>query len=182
VSDGVPVGWARTTPGGKPGARRAAVILLRGAGDATAEESIVRDVSARLVKRGYVVEVLRYFDRTHTTVDGGAWLRTIGDAVNQLDQAPGVDSARIGLHCAQANHRVKAVVDYFGVYRVKDPANVAKLPPVLLMQGESEAQRVDAMLTKYNVPHETDIYSGQPDSRQTADHVADFLARYLPAN
>jgi hypothetical protein len=42
------------------------------------------------------------------------------------------------------------------------------------------------MLTKYNVPHETDVYPGSPngltpaESQQAAEHVIDFLRRYLP--
>jgi dienelactone hydrolase len=101
--------------------------------------------------------------------------------------------AALALHRAQVDKRVKAVVDYFGVYRVRDPANAGKLPPVLIVGGEAstfvpitEARRLDAMLTKYNVPHETDVYPGSPngltpaESQQAAEHVIDFLRRYLP--
>jgi dipeptidyl aminopeptidase/acylaminoacyl peptidase len=65
---------------------------------------------------------------------------------------------------------------------------------VLIVGGEAstfvpvtEARRLDAMLTKYNVPHETDVYPGSPngltaaESQQAAEHVIDFLRRYLPA-
>jgi hypothetical protein len=55
---------------------------------------------------------------------------------------------------------------------------------VFIVGGE-EARRFDAMLTKYNVPHTTDVYPASPngltpaESQQTAEHVMDFLRRYL---
>jgi dienelactone hydrolase len=101
--------------------------------------------------------------------------------------------AALALHRAQADKRVRAVVDYFGVYRARDESNVAKLPPVLIVGSEMgtfvpvrEARRLDGLLNKYNVPHETDVYPGSPaglspaESQQAAEHVIDFLRRYLP--
>ncbi|HSY80773.1 MAG TPA: dienelactone hydrolase family protein [Gemmatimonadaceae bacterium] len=212
ISDSVPISWERFEAVGKSHGPHPALILLHGAGGVPAEDSVLREAAKKLAAHGYVIEILQYFDRTKTIVadvgdqraDFGQWMRSLGDAITQLRTAPGVDSTKIGLvginvgaalalHRAQVDKRVKAVVDYFGVYRVRDPANAGKLPPVLIVGGEAstfvpiaEARRLDAMLTKYNVPHETDVYPGSPngltpaESQQAAEHVIDFLRRYLP--
>ena len=212
MSDGVPISWERFAAASKSRGPNPALILLHGAGGVPAEDSVLREAAKKLASHGYVVEVLQYFDRTKTIVadvgdqraDFGQWMRTLGDAITQLRTAPEVDSTKIGLvgvnvgaalalHRAQFDKRVKAVVDYFGVFRIRDPANASKLPPVLIIGGEAstfvpvaEARRLDAMLTRYNVPHETDVYPGSPsgltptESQQAAEHVIDFLRRYLP--
>lgn len=212
ISDSVPISWERFEAVGKSHGPHPALILLHGAGGVPAEDSVLREAAKKLAAHGYIVETLQYFDRTKTIVaDVGdvrtefpKWMRAVGDAITQLRTAPDVDSTKIGLvginvgaalalHRAQFDKRVKAVVDYFGVYRVKDSANVAKLPPVLIVGGEgstfvpiSEARRLDQLLTRYNVPHETDVYPGSPngltpaESQQAAEHVIDFLRRYLP--
>ena len=213
ISDNVSVSWERFAAVSKSRGPHPALILLHGAGGVPAEDSVLREAARKLASHGYVVEVLQYFDRTKTIVadvgdqraDFGQWMRALGDAITQLRTAPEVDSTKIGLvgvnvgaalalHRAQVDKRVKAVVDYFGVYRVRDPANAGKLPPVLIVGGEAstfvpvaESRRLDALLTRYNVPHETDVYPGSPsgltpaESRQAAEHVIDFLQRYLVA-
>ena len=213
MSDSVPVSWERFAAVSKSHGPHPALILLHGPGGVPAEDSVLREAAKKLASRGYVVEILQYFDRTKTIVadvgdirsNSGAWLHTLGDAITQLSTAPDVDSTKIGLlginlgaalalHRAQNDKRIKAVIDYFGMYRVRDPEYASKLPPVLIVGGEAstfvpvtEARRLDAMLTKYNVPHETDVYPGSPngltaaESQQAAEHVVDFLRRYLPA-
>jgi dienelactone hydrolase len=212
VVDSVTVGWERFAAVSKSHGPHPALILLHGAGGVPVEDAILREAAQKLAAHGYVVEILQYFDRTHTIVaditdtknDFGPWLHAVGDAITQLRTAPDVDSTKIGLvgvnigaalalHRAQYDKRVHAVVDYFGVFRMKDESKAATLPPVLIVGSEMgtfvpvrEARRLDALLTKYNVPHETDVYPGSPaglspaESQQAAEHVIDFLRRYLP--
>ncbi|HZS61107.1 MAG TPA: dienelactone hydrolase family protein [Gemmatimonadaceae bacterium] len=148
----------------KPRLLRPALLFV-GSGD-----SVLKDVEAR----GYVVHVLPLGD-----------LREIGDAITKLQAEPGVDSSKIGLagmyagaalvlHRAQVDKRVKAVVEFYGAYRARDPENASHLPPVLIVGSQAEAQHLDALLTRYNVPHE------RVDRQQVSEHVIDFLGKYLP--
>lgn len=160
---------------------RPALILIPG----VAEDSVLKQVAVKLESRGYLVKVLQPFNGD-VRRDFQEWVRALGDTITQLRTESDVDSTKIGLvgvsagaalalHRAQIDSRVKAVVDYFGVYRVRDPEYASKLPPVLIIGGE--AARLDAMLTKYHVPHEMEAHPGIP---QAAEHVVDFLRRYLP--
>lgn len=182
TSDNVTVSWERFAAESKSHGPHPAVILLHGA--VPADDSVLGEAAKRLASHGYVVEVLQYADPTHTDprADFGAWIRTVGDAITQLSTAPGVDSTEIGLvgvsvgaslalHRAQIDKRVKAVAEYYGAYRVREPAYAAKLPPVLIVGVKAEAQRLDGLLTTYHVPHELDPHG---------EHLTDFLKRYLP--
>jgi len=184
ISDGVSVGWERFEAVSRSRGPHPALIFLHG----PAEDSVARESAKKLAARGYVVEILRYADIGDQRTDFAQWMRAVGDAITQLGTAPGVDSTKIGLvgakvgaalalHRAQVDKRVKVVVEYFGAYRVRDPANAGKLPPVFIVGGTGEeARRLDVMLTKYNVPHQIDV----TESQQTPEHVVDFLRRYLP--
>ena len=193
MSDNVPVSWERFPATSQSRRPHPALILLHGTDGAAAEDSTARESAKQLAARGYVVEIVHYADLGNQREDFPKWMRVVGDAITQLGEAPGVDSTRIGLvgvkvgaalalHHAQVDKRVKAVVEYYGFYRARDEANAAKLPPVFIVGEAStagpatEARRLDALLTRYNVPHELVI-----DSPQAPERVGDFLRKYLVA-
>src|SRR5262245_20845211 len=109
----------------RPGTdRRPAVVLLHGC-DGWEQLAAYRFVATSLVESGYVVVLIRYFDRTGTPdqvdaarkadflrwLDGKArhekentarqhfeaWIGTVGDAVAYTRQLPNVDADRVGL-------------------------------------------------------------------------------------
>jgi carboxymethylenebutenolidase len=186
VSDGVTVAWERFAAVSTSHGPHPALILLHGVTAVAPADSVLEQAARKLAARGYEVEVLQYLVGDPRT-NFGPWMRTVGDAITQLASTPGVDSTKIGLigvnvgaavalHRAQVDTRVRAVVDYFGVYRVRDNAFAAKLPPVLIVGGDAEAQRLDALLKQYNVPHE------MVEPALAPQRVVDFLRRYLPPN
>src|SRR3984957_8534146 len=91
----------------KGAGRHAAIIILHGGSgmgaDSASEE--LRASAGALATRGYVTEIVHYFDATGTTTatlrgaltDVPTWNRTIGDAITQLGSEPSVDSTRIAL-------------------------------------------------------------------------------------
>jgi dienelactone hydrolase len=132
------------------------------------------------------------------------WTREIVSAVGVLGQNPAVKRDRIALMGyslgaflalavgASESGRVAAVIEYFGRMQDSYIAMAANMPPTLILHGSADtiipvryAYDLDALLTKYNRPHEMKIYPGAGhglDSSTRADawrRSMDFLRRYL---
>jgi dienelactone hydrolase len=192
----------------KGGGRHAAVIILHGGSgmgaDSASEE--LRASAGALATRGYVTEIVHYFDATGTTTatlrsaftDVPTWNRTIGDAITQVASDPSVDATRIALlgvglggrlailHAAE-DPRVRCVVDYFGGIGDKGARRITRMPPVDVvgMEGDAEVTTLHDLLTRLNVRSELHIYPGRagamaPSDRRDAGQGAEkFLETYL---
>ena len=132
------------------------------------------------------------------------WTREIRDGIDALGKNPAVLRDRIALlgHSlgaflalavgASEGGRVAAVIDYYGGMNRSYIAMAANMPPTLILHGDADATvpvryayELDALLTRYNRPHEMKIYPGAGhglDSASNADAwrtTLDFLRRYL---
>jgi len=132
------------------------------------------------------------------------WTREITDGIGALGKNPAVLRDRIALlgHSlgaflalavgASEGGRVAAVIDYYGGMNRSYVAMAANMPPTLILHGGADATvpvhyayELDALLTRYNRPHEMKIYPGAGhglDPASSADAwrtTLDFLRRYL---
>jgi dienelactone hydrolase len=132
------------------------------------------------------------------------WMREITDGIDALGKNPAVARDRIALlgHSlgaflalavgASEGGRVAAVIDYYGGMNRSYVAMAANMPPTLILHGSADATvpvryayELDALLTRYNRPHEMKIYPGVGhglDPASSADAwrtTLDFLRRYL---
>jgi len=191
------------------GQRFPAVIGLHGSGGGY---PLVMVPGRVLAAQGFAVYVLHYFNRTGTTWvsdratilrHGPAWVKTVWDAISFVGQQPQVDSERIGLvgfslgaylslATASIDHRVKAVVDFFGGFPKEMKFLMRRFCPVLILHGDaddtvpvSEAHYIAEMAQKKNVPYELKIYPGaghgfSPEIMADASQrTLNFLRTYL---
>ena len=132
------------------------------------------------------------------------WTREIEDGIDVLGHNPAVERDRIALigHSlgaflalavgASEGGRVAAVIDYYGGMNNSYIPMAANMPPTLILHGSADptipvryAYALDALLTRYNRPHEMKIYPGvghglDPKTRAQAwQRSLDFLRRYL---
>jgi len=132
------------------------------------------------------------------------WTREIADGIDVLGKNPAVKRDRIALigHslgaflalavAASEGGRVAAVIEYYGGMNRSYVPMMANMPPTLILHGSADATipvrnayELDALLTRYNRPHEVKIYPGVGhglDSASNADawrRSLDFLQRYL---
>jgi len=132
------------------------------------------------------------------------WTREIADGIDALAQNPAVERDRIALigHSlgaflalavgASEGGRVAAVVEYYGGMNNSYLPMAANMPPTLILHGSADstvpvryAYNLDALLTRYNRPHDIKIYPGaghglDPKTRADAWRSSlDFLRRYL---
>jgi carboxymethylenebutenolidase len=132
------------------------------------------------------------------------WTREIASAIDALGENPAVERDRIALigHSlgaflalavgASEGGRVAAVIEYYGALTNTSPSMIANMPPTLILHGSADttipvryAYELDALLTRYNRPHEMKIYPGvghglDPASGADAwQKSLDFLRRYL---
>lgn len=132
------------------------------------------------------------------------WTREIADGIGVLGRNPAVERDRIALMGfslgaflalnvgASEGGRVGAIVEYYGFFNKSDAAMAANMPPTLILHGAADAtvpvrhaREVDALLTKYNRPHEMKIYPGAGHGLDQASNddawrtSMDFLRRYL---
>ncbi len=132
------------------------------------------------------------------------WMREIVSAMDALAQNPAVARDRIALMGfslgaflalavgAAQGGRVAAIVEYYGAMNNSYRSMAANMPPTLILQGGADtvvppryARDLDALLTKYDRPHQMKIYPGaghglDPASRADAWRTSlDFLRRYL---
>jgi carboxymethylenebutenolidase len=133
-----------------------------------------------------------------------AWMREIVSGIDVLNEDPAIERDRIvvmgfslGAFLALAvgaseGGRVAAIVEYYGGMNNSYISMAANMPPTLILHGDADttvpvryARDLDALLTKYNRPHEMKIYPGawhglDPASRDDAwRRSMDFLRRYL---
>ena len=160
-----------------------AVIALHGAGGSV---SGMERYASVLAEQRFAVYLLHYFDRTGTeSADKQTilrnfplWMKTLWDAISFVETQPPVDRERIallgfslGAYLSLANsaidHRVKAVVEFFGGMPKEMNLFMRRLCPVLILHGEAdptvpveEAYQLQKLLEKKGIPYEIKIYPG----------------------
>jgi dienelactone hydrolase len=132
------------------------------------------------------------------------WMREIVSGIDVLNENPTIERDRIAVMGfslgaflalavgASEGGRVAAIVEYYGGMNSSYISMAANMPPTLILHGVADttvpvryARDLDALLTKYNRPHEMKIYPGawhglDPASRDDAwRRSMDFLRRYL---
>jgi len=184
-----------------------AVIVVHGLRGA---QTLVEQYAPLLTRFGYAVFVLKYFESTesarpswpeiqqHFTV----WLDVLSDAVTWLGQQPGIDVERIGLlgvslgaflslSLASVDARIAAVVDLFGGMPDFFAEKATRMPPVLIIHGESDelvplsdARKVEALMRRLGAPCESRIYSGHGHilAGTAAWDAAQRIYRFLESN
>jgi carboxymethylenebutenolidase len=187
-----------------------AVIALHGAGGNVIG---MEQYASLLAAQGFVVYVLHYFDRTGTeSADKPTilrnfplWMKTLWDAISFVETQPQVDGERIallgfslGAYLSLANsaidHRVKAVVEFFGGMPKEMKLFMRRLCPVLILHGEAdptvpveEAYQLQKLLEKKGIPYEIKIYPGTGHGfeseiwRDAGLQSLQFLRKYLAA-
>ena len=187
-----------------------AVIALHGAGGNVIG---MEQYASLLAAQGFVVYVLHYFDRTGTeSADKPTilrnfplWMKTLWDAISFVETQPQVDGERIallgfslGAYLSLANsaidHRVKAVVEFFGGMPKEMNLFMRRLCPVLILHGEAdptvpveEAYQLQKLLEKKGIPYEIKIYPGTGHGfeseiwRDAGLQSLQFLRKYLAA-
>jgi carboxymethylenebutenolidase len=188
-----------------------AVIALYGAGG---NISGMEQYASMLAAQGFAVYLLHYFDRTGTeSADKPTilrnfplWMKTLWDAISFIETQPRVDGKRIallgfslGAYLSLANspidHRVQAVVEFFGGMPKEIHLFMRRLCPVLILHGEAdatvpvdEAYQLQKLLEKKGIPYEMKIYPGaghgfedQTIWRDAGLRSLQFLQKYLGA-
>ncbi|HUO05787.1 MAG TPA: dienelactone hydrolase family protein [Candidatus Binataceae bacterium] len=173
-----------------------AVIMLHGASGNLGHgygdfEKICTDLAAA----GYFTEFIEYYSQTGAVgvdhpvqmmEDFPVWLAEIKSGIDALDKNPAVDPHRVAMvgyslgaflslaTGASQPHRISAVVEYYGGLPIEMEPDITALPPTLIIHGEKDsivpvakAHELDALMTKYNRPHEMVLY---PD----ANHAFNF--------
>jgi carboxymethylenebutenolidase len=202
VSQGKTIGVEKFEP--KEGGKHPAILILHGAGGMEIGGPEFREFARELARRGYVAQIVHYFDRTGTRrADGPAigrsfssWMLTIGDALTEVSKQSNVDPGRIGLlgfslgsylslSVASQDRRVSAVVEYFG--GLPDPFtwNLKRFPPTLILHGDAdpvvpvaEARKLERLFREKNLPFEIRVYAGQ-GHRFTGEDDKDAYLRSL---
>ena len=151
-------------------ARRAAVVVLHGAGGMLFDGPDMRRMAARLAEAGYPAYLVHYFDRTHSIAATDSimrqhfdeWLPTVRDAISWARVQPGNDGRPVGVYgyslgaflslaATSENKEVGAVVEQAGGIWYGQRERLRRLPPVLMIHGR-EDQRVP--LQEFEVPLE----------------------------
>ena len=193
-----------------PDAPVPAVIALHGAGGSV---SGMEQFAGLLAAQGFAVYLLHYFDRTGiASADKQTilrnfplWMKTLWDAISFVETQPQVDRESIallgfslGAYLSLANsaidHRVKAVVEFFGGMPKEMNLFMRRLCPVLILHGEAdptvpveEAYRLQKLLEKKGIPYEIKIYPGAGPGfeseiwRDAGLRSLQFLQKYLAA-
>jgi len=188
-----------------------AVVALYGAGG---NISGMEQYASMLAAQGFAVYLFHYFDRTGTeSADKPTilrnfplWMKTLWDAISFIETQPRADGKRIallgfslGAYLSLANspidHRVQAVVEFFGGMPKEIHLFMRRLCPVLILHGEAdatvpvdEAYQLQKLLEKKGIPYEMKIYPGaghgfedQTIWRDAGLRSLQFLQKYLGA-
>jgi carboxymethylenebutenolidase len=195
VSQGKSIGVEKFEPGSA--GKHPAIVILHGAGGMDVGGREFRAFARELAKRGYVAEIVHYFDQTGTRFADGltigrsfsAWMVTVTDAIGLLAKQDNVDPERIGLlgfslgsylslSVASRDARVAAVVEYFGGLPELFAFNLRRFPPTLILHGDadkvvpvSEARKLERRLSAKQFPFEIRIYPGQGHRFTGADNI-----------
>ncbi len=165
------------------------IVLVHGSAGLGVSGIYYRLAARAAAKKGFIVFLVHYLDRTGTKSVGKkelnrknflAWQETVREAVLYASRQKGVQRDRIGLMgCSlggyltmsvamERNLPVRAVAEWFGGMPKEYYRQTKILPPTLIVHGEcdkvvavSEARRLARKLDELHVPHETRIYKGQ---------------------
>ena len=196
----------------RPGKHPAVLVLHGGMGVRLRAPAYYR-YAEDLAAHGYVAFVPHWLEAvTEQELDSmsddeaNVFLRgTIEKSIDFVHDLPQVQPERIGLlgfswgaglAVAQAarDPRIKTVIDYYGFGRsvASSFPEPQHLPPTLILHGDrdenvrvEDARRLDSLLVRLKVPHETKIYPGYAhlfDAQHPADawkRTLAFLNRYL---
>ena len=179
-----------------PGAgRHPAILLLHDGQGAAAQSGPFDELAEALNRRGYVVEVVHYFDRTGTTsalpedrrLHFRQWSQAVTNALTDLEHTPQVDPQRLGalgvglgatlaLTVAAEDARIKAVADYAGTLPVRAAPFVRRMPAVLIAHGDrdevvpiADAYRLRSICQGVQAPVEMEVVYGAGHVIQGAD-------------
>ncbi len=202
VSQGKPIRVEKFEP--KESGKHPAILILHGAGGMEIGGPEFREFGRELARRGYVAQLVHYFDQTGTkradsTAIGRSfslWMLTIGDALTSVTKQPNVDPDRVGLlgfslgsylslSVASQDRRVSAVVEYFGGLPDLFALNLKRFPPTLILHGDaddivpvSEARKLERRLREKGFPFEIRVYPGQKH-RFTGEDETDAYNRAI---
>jgi carboxymethylenebutenolidase len=159
-SGGKKVAVERFEPKGK--GKHPALVMVHGSDGMTRHGKAYRQAARDLARRGYIVFLVHYFNRTGTkTADKAtisknflAWMGTLRDALQYAAKRPGVDRERVGMigyslgaylslsvaggSAEKGQVAVKCVVEYFGGLPAVMGAFLKQMPPVLILHGEDD--------------------------------------------
>ncbi len=173
-----------------------AIVVVHGVGGVGEGKRSDSHARAReLARAGYVTLVPHYFGSLKPDPKNGRknarsfsfWERTVSETVGHAMRRPDVDATRIGLlgssmgtwvslSVAARDRRVSAVVENFGGWPEWEELNPARLPPVLILHGDSdrnvsvqEAYKLEQLLKQAGVSYEMKIYEGAGHGFRGAD-------------
>jgi len=174
----------------------------------------IRDIATRFAKEGYLTLAVDLFARHNRALCvlrlfGGMSLRSLDNsgiselkaALSFLAKQPGVDPNKLGavgfcmggafaIAWACTDERLKAIAPFYGM-NPRPLSAVARACPVVASYPEkdftrAQGQKLDAALTRYNIPHEIKTYPGAKHSffndtvgNYSADAAADAWQRVL---
>jgi carboxymethylenebutenolidase len=182
-----------------------AVIIVHGASGMDEHADAYRTFARELADAGYAAFIVHYFDRTQTKknpddklirIQFQNWMQTLKDTVSYVAKQPNVDDKRIGflgfslgaflsLSTAGQDPRIVAVVEYFGGLPKPLLGFIKKMPPTLILHGESdkavnveEAHKLEKFYTDKGFPYEIKLYPNQGHGF-TGDDAKDATKRAI---
>ena len=181
-----------------------AVLVLHSSAGTLFGHSEMRRFSRELAARGKVAFLVRYFDRTGTTLADdrdidrftGVWLGTVKDTVGFAAAHPRVRATAIGtfgfslggflaVAPGSLDPRIDAVVEVAGGVLEGLEPRMRRMPPVLILHGNAdqrvgvaEAYQVQKAARRFGAPIEMKIYPGE-GHRLSAAASKDATARAL---
>jgi dienelactone hydrolase len=165
-----------------------AVVFLHGSGPREMGVRSFKSYCDKLAEHGYYTEFIEYYSQTGAVsplevkkmaTDFPTWLDEIEDGIDALKKNKSVDSKHLGLmgislgsflslaYGATFPDQIDAIVEYYGGLPPTSAGGAAMMPPTLILHGDadkivpvSQAKDLDALLTKFDRPHEIHIYPG----------------------
>jgi carboxymethylenebutenolidase len=211
-SRGKTIGIERFEP--RASGKHPVAVVLHGSGGVAIGGFMFRNLARELASQGYLVVMPHYFDRTgtvppvtrETMVENfRSWVETVADASSYALGLPNAEPGEVALvgfslggylslATSTFDPRVKVVVDYFGGLPEPLTDRADKLPPTLILHGDSdtivpvsEASRVEELLKANHIPFEKKIYEGAghgffgASSKDATGRVVKFLGKHMKA-